>query len=32
MRKQISPYGSWQSPIEAELLASAEISLGYLHV
>lgn len=32
MAKSIAPYGAWRSPISADLLATAGISLGYLQV
>ena len=32
MGKTIVPYGSWHSPVSAELLAKASISLGWLQV
>ena len=32
MEKMIAPYGAWRSPISADLLVTAGVSLGYLHV
>ncbi len=32
MEKRIAPYGAWRSPIGAELLAAASISLGALQI
>ncbi|MFN8488709.1 MAG: prolyl oligopeptidase family serine peptidase [Caldilineaceae bacterium] len=32
MGKMIAPYGAWRSPVSADLLVKAGVSLGYLHV
>jgi dipeptidyl aminopeptidase/acylaminoacyl peptidase len=32
MAKSIAPYGAWRSPLTADLLATAGLSLGYLQV
>jgi len=31
MEKTTAPYGSWRSPVTAELLAAASVHLGFLH-